>query len=128
MVSCLTLINSTHVLARQEGGLNHTLCGLGIAVADTQPGLLAQTPASATCLRCQNMLCIEAASQAAQERAPDARTLVERLVDRLNTNDPSRMEETLGGSLLAALSPQRMSRPAAPKAHSTAARRAEVTQ
>ncbi|MCJ0764918.1 nuclear transport factor 2 family protein [Variovorax terrae] len=110
MVSCLTLLNSTHVLAGHVEGLNHTLCGLAIAEADTQPGLIASVPGAATCQRCQSMLHVGAMSHVAQERPLDTRTLVKRLIDRLNANDSTHLEKMLDGPLLGALSSQRLGR------------------
>ncbi|MDB5873220.1 MAG: hypothetical protein JWQ07_2662 [Ramlibacter sp.] len=65
MVSCLSLINHAHALAQRQGDFNQTLCGLVVAVADTQPGLIVQDPGAVTCARCQTMLRADAASASA---------------------------------------------------------------
>ncbi|MBI2771927.1 MAG: hypothetical protein HYX47_20070 [Burkholderiales bacterium] len=83
---------------------------MAIAVQDTLPALIAHDPAGASCLRCQDMMRHEAAAQAVQPRPLSARALVQRLVDHLNNNDTTRLEELLAGSLLKSLSAQRMSR------------------
>lgn len=110
MVSCLTLINSTHALALRQGDRIHTLCGLAMDDADTAPGLLAQPPAAATCARCQTRLRAEPLPPTAPERRLDARSLVEQLVAQLNANDGANLDTVLDEALLASLSAQRLDR------------------
>ena len=113
MVSCLTLLGSTHARARSDAGTAQTLCGLVIAESDSTPAMFAQEASAATCTRCRDRLRIAAASTAQAARAPpawDVGASVEHLIARLNANDSAGLASILGGRLLESLSAQRMDR------------------
>ncbi len=110
MMTCLSLNDSTHVLACTVDQVNHTLCGLALAAEQTPEGLFAQSLEGLTCARCKSAL-----EQAAQEEhqvmpAQDAKALVHRLLDLLNANSAKGIEELISRSLLAELSASRMAR------------------
>ncbi|MES2958275.1 MAG: nuclear transport factor 2 family protein [Pseudomonadota bacterium] len=110
MMTCLSLNESTHVLARTVDQINQTLCGLALAAEQTPQGLFAQALKEVTCIRCQSALEPAADPRAPLAPAQDSRLLVHRLLDRINANDAAGMEGLVSGPLLGALSASRMAR------------------
>jgi hypothetical protein len=105
VLSCLSLLNRTHVRVAHEGGLQRTACGLSVADEFVTPGLFADT---ATCEGCRHAARIEVLPV---EPAADPKALARQLFDHvLNPNEPGRLGALLGDGLAATFPPHRVSR------------------
>jgi len=79
VLSCLSLLQHTHVRVASHGDYHRTACGLSVI---DESGLFAETPDEATCDRCTHSL--EASKNAAF--SADPKSVVTRLFDEvLNT-------------------------------------------
>jgi len=101
MVSCLTLVSNVHARAGKEHGFDHTMCGLAIPSEHVGQGMFATSGDEITCALCLRAAAPANRSSAARERPSDPKMLVERLVDNLNANDPSRLAQCFAGRLAA---------------------------
>jgi len=110
MVSCLTLLGSTHLRLDQAGGLARTLCGLAMAEADVHSGVFAREAAAATCAHCLDVSRSGSASAVVGDLRQGTRALITRLLDQLNAEDATGLSAILGGRLLESITAQRLQR------------------
>ena len=100
MVSCLGLISNSHILANQAAGVSETGCGLSIAAEHVQDGLFAVNPADASCPDCLRSFKTGMDRTTLSRAGPkDHKSLVERLIARINQNDDNGLALLLGDEL-----------------------------
>jgi predicted ester cyclase len=110
MVSCLTLVRNTHILAGQERELSHTVCGLSIASVHVRSDLFVDDPGTATCKHCQQAQVSAHRPDVSSKPTRDPKPLVARLIEQLNANDAPGLERSIGGRLAGDFTPERLKR------------------
>jgi hypothetical protein len=110
MVSCLSLMLNSHILAGKQDGCSRTICGLAIASEHVVPAMFVETSDVPTCLECRRRNVAAKEAGGLPIRSTDPKSLVVDLVDRLNANDARGVAQCLAGPLASDFAPAKLAR------------------